>query len=571
MMRTSGGGGRMGGPITQPRSLRPVQVQDSPSTKLVPGPVSARINHETTGQRRVHGLMTEGRPPVPPPAESYGTPKGFWDQQVSSRGIGKDSTQVDGREKVTHMYHQVQNEVKMLRRREGAMASELVCKAPDVDEDAQAIEDRRRIRELFQTIDTDGSGVLEKDEVTELMLKLGTPGLNEEMVDQVMLEMDRDGGGDVQIEEFMQWWEHTGSKMGGKMQAMMENATNRRFILDCPLFNSLGEPEFIDVLAGVIQPKSYKKGEYVTRKGDVGDCMFFVKNGSAVALLEPEENAMAAGTLGPGSYFGEHCMVREGERRNAYVRAFTDELDLMVLTKADLLKALDSYHAGRMLKDMLFTPTGNPLAEKPLVDHTHDKDYQPSWTAPQPVDPRQREPQDPKPSWFHCQENHFDASAAMAMPPDKSEITLPATRIMPEQHFAPCSPRRRNLTPRDSATPPNRRQQPAASAYGGREQVIDGRPNHMQGLDQNAAALQLDTARADHRVIGHKPEAPWASSASVSGRKNAMFEDWGAERNRRQRNEVPRVGGPASSWAARPGYIKATPLPLTRGTSGWQQ
>ena len=157
------------------------------------------------------------------------------------------------------------------------------------------------------------------------------------------------------------------------------------------------------------------------------------------------------------------------------------------------------------------------------------------------------------------------------MPPDKSEITLPATRIMPEQHFAPCSPRRRNLTPRDSATPPNRRQQPAASAYGGREQVIDGRPNHMQGLDQNAAALQLDTARADHRVIGHKPEAPWASSASVSGRKNAMFEDWGAERNRRQRNEVPRVGGPASSWAARPGYIKATPLPLTRGTSGWQQ
>ena len=117
-----------------------------------------------------------------PPAEFHGTPKGFWDQQVSSRGIGKDSTEVDGREKVTHMYHQVQNEVKMLRRREGAMASELVCKAPDVDEDAQAIEDRRRIRELFQTIDTDGSGVLEKDEVTELMLKLGTPGLNEEMV-----------------------------------------------------------------------------------------------------------------------------------------------------------------------------------------------------------------------------------------------------------------------------------------------------------------------------------------------------------------------------------------------------
>ena len=98
MMRTSAGGGRMGGPITQPRSLRTVQVQDSPSTKLVPGPISAHI-HETTGQRRrVHGMMTEGRPPVPKPAEFHGTPKGFWDQQVSSRGIGKDSTEVDGRE-----------------------------------------------------------------------------------------------------------------------------------------------------------------------------------------------------------------------------------------------------------------------------------------------------------------------------------------------------------------------------------------------------------------------------------------------------------------------------------------
>ena len=38
---------------------------------------------------------------------------------------GLPRTEVDGREKVTHMYHQVQNEVKMLRRREGAMASAL--------------------------------------------------------------------------------------------------------------------------------------------------------------------------------------------------------------------------------------------------------------------------------------------------------------------------------------------------------------------------------------------------------------------------------------------------------------
>ena len=50
----------------------------------------------------------------------------------------------------------------------------------------------------------DGSGTLESDEIAMLAVELGNPMTDEEVA-EAMEEMDADGGGDVDWEEFLFW------------------------------------------------------------------------------------------------------------------------------------------------------------------------------------------------------------------------------------------------------------------------------------------------------------------------------------------------------------------------------
>jgi calmodulin len=66
-------------------------------------------------------------------------------------------------------------------------------------------------RALFDEIDEDGSGALDRDEIRVLAKRLGKKLTNAKL-DAAMAEMDADGNGDVDFDEFLSWWKQTGSK-----------------------------------------------------------------------------------------------------------------------------------------------------------------------------------------------------------------------------------------------------------------------------------------------------------------------------------------------------------------------
>jgi Ca2+-binding EF-hand superfamily protein len=64
---------------------------------------------------------------------------------------------------------------------------------------------RREVRELFDEVDTDGSGEVDAAEVAQLVQNLGIK-MNPSELQDAMAKMDIDGSGEVEFEEFYHWW-----------------------------------------------------------------------------------------------------------------------------------------------------------------------------------------------------------------------------------------------------------------------------------------------------------------------------------------------------------------------------
>ena len=67
---------------------------------------------------------------------------------------------------------------------------------------------------LFEEIDEDGSGTLDRDEIALCARKMGQP-LSEDALDAAMKEMDEDGNGSVDFAEFYSWFKTLKTKGGG--------------------------------------------------------------------------------------------------------------------------------------------------------------------------------------------------------------------------------------------------------------------------------------------------------------------------------------------------------------------
>lgn len=99
------------------------------------------------------------------------------------------------------------------------------------------------------------------------------------------------------------------------------------------------EPEaFLLELARRLITEVFLPGDFIIRQEDIGDCMYFLANGTAEVLIGGNRIAK----LGSGAPFGEMALV-SGERRNASVRAL-DYCDVHRLGKEDfdLLRSLHS-------------------------------------------------------------------------------------------------------------------------------------------------------------------------------------------------------------------------------------
>ena len=79
-----------------------------------------------------------------------------------------------------------------------------------------AMRSREQMQELFDEIDTDGGGTLDVREIKALADKLGVAMTKREL-DKAMLEMDEDCSGEVDFEEFAEWW----PKQVGKNSALV--------------------------------------------------------------------------------------------------------------------------------------------------------------------------------------------------------------------------------------------------------------------------------------------------------------------------------------------------------------
>ena len=71
-------------------------------------------------------------------------------------------------------------------------------------EDLQA----RHLRILFNAVDVDGNGTLDREEITRLIKYVIDMDVSDEVVDLAFSEMDADGSGDVDFEEFVQFFGH---------------------------------------------------------------------------------------------------------------------------------------------------------------------------------------------------------------------------------------------------------------------------------------------------------------------------------------------------------------------------
>jgi voltage-gated potassium channel len=99
-----------------------------------------------------------------------------------------------------------------------------------------------------------------------------------------------------------------------------------------PFFHDIGAAVIAEV-AHLLRPQDYPAGAVIMRRGDPGDCMYFIAAGEVEIRL-----GAAPVRLGPGAFFGEVALLT-GDPRNATV----------VATRRSTLLALDIVHFRGLL------------------------------------------------------------------------------------------------------------------------------------------------------------------------------------------------------------------------------
>ena len=105
-----------------------------------------------------------------------------------------------------------------------------------------------------------------------------------------------------------------------------------------PLFRE-SEVSFLRHLSLVMRPLILLKGEYVVRKGDIGQEMFFIHRGKVDVVSEDGLTIFAS--MEQGSFFGEISLMNNCPR-TASIRASTN-CDLFILSKRDFDEVLQSF------------------------------------------------------------------------------------------------------------------------------------------------------------------------------------------------------------------------------------
>lgn len=100
-------------------------------------------------------------------------------------------------------------------------------------------------------------------------------------------------------------------------------ATAGELLRSTPIFADAGDP-LISAVADELTTVMALEGELVIREGEVGACMYFIRDGSLnVEVIDSNGEMKSVKTLHSGSYFGEFSLLHN-VRRTASVRANED-------------------------------------------------------------------------------------------------------------------------------------------------------------------------------------------------------------------------------------------------------
>ena len=101
-----------------------------------------------------------------------------------------------------------------------------------------------------------------------------------------------------------------------------------------------GKKPLIDII-------DYSFGQQIIREGEAGDRAFIIKQGEVEVIkrnLEGTEVFIAR--LGPQEMFGEMCLFEDNAPRSATVRAVTDNVRVMAISKEHLQETIDQLPDG---------------------------------------------------------------------------------------------------------------------------------------------------------------------------------------------------------------------------------
>ena len=77
---------------------------------------------------------------------------------------------------------------------------------PDEDEEAEDERTANLLRKVWERVDADQSGTLDREEVHQVLIQMGFDSTGKKVLDEVMAELDADGSGDVDFDEFQEWF-----------------------------------------------------------------------------------------------------------------------------------------------------------------------------------------------------------------------------------------------------------------------------------------------------------------------------------------------------------------------------
>lgn len=127
-------------------------------------------------------------------------------------------------------------------------------------------------------------------------------------------------------------------------QYQVETAELLRSLRRLPLFERLDDGQ-LRALASALQESVHDEGEFLFRQGDVGDALYIVLAGQAEVLRSAagEQGAaapMQVAVLRQWSCFGEQALLTDNGRRYGSVRAISQELKCLSISRSSFERAL---------------------------------------------------------------------------------------------------------------------------------------------------------------------------------------------------------------------------------------